>query len=149
MKKQQKGFTLVELMVVIVIIGILSALAIPKFLGATTKAKISEFKPVLKQLFTLENAYQQERSVYLAMADVNSGVTAATLANDAKQLGFDPPPGVRIFTYGVGGGGAGFTATATLEAAVGDVDGGLTANINEAGTRGPAANELTLTANWQ
>jgi type II secretory pathway pseudopilin PulG len=49
-------------MVVIVIIGILAALAIPRFLGATNKAKATEFKPVLKQIYTLEEAYRQESS---------------------------------------------------------------------------------------
>ena len=39
MKSMRKGFTLVELMVVIVIIGILAALAITRFLGATNKSK--------------------------------------------------------------------------------------------------------------
>ena len=40
----EKGFTLVELMIVIVIVGILSAVAIPNFLNQTTKAKATEAK---------------------------------------------------------------------------------------------------------
>ena len=66
-KTAKKGFTLVELMVVIVIIGILAALAIPRFLGATNKTKAAEFKPVLKQLYTLQEAYKQERDEYSAL----------------------------------------------------------------------------------
>ena len=38
----EKGFTLVELMIVIVIVGILSAVALPNFLGQTNKAKATE-----------------------------------------------------------------------------------------------------------
>jgi type IV pilus assembly protein PilA len=43
----QKGFTLVELMVVIVIVGILSAVALPKFLSQTEKAKGTEAKTLI------------------------------------------------------------------------------------------------------
>ncbi|MBK8802534.1 MAG: type II secretion system protein [Fibrobacteres bacterium] len=77
MKSLKKGFTLVELMVVIVIIGILAALAIPRFMGATAKSKATEFKPVLKQIYTLEEAFRQE--------------SAAGALGTFEQIGWDAP----------------------------------------------------------
>lgn len=62
--RNQKGFTLIELMIVVVIIGILAALAIPRFMTASTKSKQSEAKQILKQVYVMERAYFQEYGSY-------------------------------------------------------------------------------------
>lgn len=97
MKSLKKGFTLVELMVVIVIIGILAALAIPRFMGATNKTKATEFKPILKQISTMQDAYRQEQNAYAATAQAIGadlpphGYTAAgaRVAGGKSLFGYD------------------------------------------------------------
>jgi prepilin-type N-terminal cleavage/methylation domain-containing protein len=64
MKLTNKAFTLVELMVVIVIVGILAAVAIPKFTTASHKAKASEFPTVLTSIYSAEHTYEAEWIVY-------------------------------------------------------------------------------------
>ena len=60
MKKQ--GFTLIELMVVIVIMGILAAVAVPKLFGMIAKSKASEVGPAAGTYVKLQQAYFSERS---------------------------------------------------------------------------------------
>lgn len=55
---------IVALPALAVIVGIFAAIALPKFAGATTKAKVSEFRPVAKQIITLEEVYKEEHKTY-------------------------------------------------------------------------------------
>ena len=62
--RNSKGFTLIELMIVVVIIGILAALAIPRFTQASARAKEKEADGILKQVYTLQNAYYANNGTY-------------------------------------------------------------------------------------
>jgi type IV pilus assembly protein PilA len=69
--RNRKGFTLIELMIVVAIIGILAAIAIPNFLKFQAKSKQSEAKTNLKAILTAETSYFGEYNTYGTFATVN------------------------------------------------------------------------------
>jgi type IV pilus assembly protein PilA len=87
--KGQKGFTLIELMIVVAIIGILAAIAIPNFLTYQLKSRQSEAKTNLQAIKTSEVAFQAERGCYI-------GITAEGVATPAAGTKTAP------FTWGIG-----------------------------------------------
>ena len=99
-KKPQQGFTLIELMVVIVIIGILSALAIPKKFSVSAKAKSAEAPNVISTYEVLQSTYFQEKSA----------------VGDSTAIGFSTPNNSKWFTYNAGTAG---TIKATVSSAFG------------------------------
>ena len=109
--RHSKGFTLVELMVVIVIVGILSAVALPKFLGLKDKAKINtqigEASGLAKECATAiiaEGTYPDDYPK-LAPDTTNTGLKISRSCNggtDATTGITSPPPINTVVTYTTG-----------------------------------------------
>jgi type II secretion system protein G len=85
--RNNKGFTLIELMIVVVIIGILAALAIPRFSKASDRAKEKEADGILKQIYTLQQTYYAQNGTYA------STVTAL------ETVGFEAPTTLKNYTW--------------------------------------------------
>ena len=118
------GFTLIELMIVVAIIGILAAIAIPNFLRFQLKARSSEGKTNLAAIRTAEESYFAEYGLY-----VSSNLSPVSHARNQKtnfthaiaDLGFDQvgwePEGDVFFTYaaGVSANNSGFLGSAAAD----------------------------------
>ncbi|MCD6305534.1 MAG: prepilin-type N-terminal cleavage/methylation domain-containing protein [Deltaproteobacteria bacterium] len=93
-KRGEKGFTLIELMIVIAIIGILAAIAIPQFSSYRKRAFNSAAQSDLKNAATAEEAYYVDNQTYGADDDLNLNtstnvtVTAAGDGNTYKIVAY-------------------------------------------------------------
>jgi type IV pilus assembly protein PilA len=108
LRKSNKGFTLIELMIVVAIIGILAAIAIPNFLRFQLKSKTSEGKVNIAAIRTGEEAFLAEFGRYVASTPVplEASVNSQKLAWPTNGQGFDTlgwgPEGQVFFSYSVG-----------------------------------------------
>jgi prepilin-type N-terminal cleavage/methylation domain-containing protein len=109
MLRKNSGFTLVELLIVVAIIGILAAIAIPQFAAYRAKAYCSAAKSDLANLAIAQEAYFTDYTAY------SSGTASTTAAGVATPLTlgaskFTASTGVTVVTVGTT---STFTATAT------------------------------------
>lgn len=103
--RDTQGFTLIELMIVVVIIGILAAIAIPRFTAVSDQAKQAEASPILKQMCSLADAVKLKNGAYpAAIADLDGWADPG-----AKYFSFGYANGVATAT--AGGGTLGAQAT--------------------------------------
>jgi prepilin-type N-terminal cleavage/methylation domain-containing protein len=82
-KRRQQGFTIVELLIVIVVIGILAALVITTYAGIQAKARNSKRQTDVQNIQTQLEAYFQTSGNYPSLADMNS---ASFLSTNMKSL---------------------------------------------------------------
>ncbi len=114
--KQQKGFTLIELMIVIAIIGILAAIAIPAYQDYTVRSKVSEGLNLAGAAKLAVSETFDSNGTFPSQANISYGLpTAASIAgNYVASVEAAATTGIITITYNASGVGAGADSATIL-----------------------------------
>jgi len=147
----KKGFTLVELMVVIVIIGVLAAVAIPKMMAATNKAKAGEGPMILSTISTLQATYKVEKDQYMPCPKTTHGQPGVSATSGWSDIGLEQNPNSRYYDFEVetGSDHSVFTAAGILGVALGKAPAGEKITIDNHDMREADDNIRDLVPTWR
>jgi len=101
--RKEEGFTLIELMIVVAIIGILAAIAIPNFLQYQMKSRQSEAKTNLMAIKTSEVSWQGERGCFLTVGRWPAAAVPAPPAKSSPVTWFPGGAGPVVTAPAAGG----------------------------------------------
>ena len=122
MQKMQKGFTLIELMIVVAIIGVLAAVALPAYQDYTTRAKVTDGISLASAAKTAVSENAQNGSAFASGfsaagstpalgANCNGAAGATALSKNVDSLCIDGGNGVITVSYGAALNGTGTAAS--------------------------------------
>ncbi len=131
MKKGASGFTLLELMIVVVVVAILAAVALPSYRDYVTRSQLAEAYTNLADVSTKLELYFQDNRTYVGACAAG---TVAPLPANPKHFAFTCPT-LTATTYTVQAAGSSGNAT------------GFTFTITQAGARATTAVPAGWTAN--
>ncbi len=149
--KKNYGFTLIELMIVIAIIGILAAIAIPNFLSYQLRSKTAEARYSLGTIKTTSEAYRSEHDTYVVCGSNPGNIPGVSKSGwvtpngDFDLIGFTPAGSV-YYSYSVIAGGSGI-ATSFIALAESDLDADGGAGAAPGGLAGAAVGSGAANAN--
>lgn len=112
--ENERGFTLIEMMLVVAIIAILVAILVPNFIRARAQAQTAACEANLKEIATILELYQTDHEAYPTGSNTPVDTSDVDLAPYLKQKPIDPvaPAGSYEFTVSNGGSGsASYTIT--------------------------------------
>ena len=87
----QRGFTLIELMIVVAIVGILASIAYPAYQDSILKGRRAEARTALLELMQQQERYMTQRGTYLVFSNINGVTDPADAATKFKTFSGDNP----------------------------------------------------------